>query len=92
LAIARLVLRNPRLAFLDEPTSAMDQQMEGIITARLGELAREGMGLVLCTHRQSLANIATRIVVMEKGQKVLDGPRADVAAQLQQIAAAKASE
>jgi ATP-binding cassette subfamily C protein LapB len=92
LAIARLVLRNPRLAFLDEPTSAMDQQMEGIITTRLGELAREGMGLVLCTHRQSLANIATRIVVMEKGQKVLDGPRADVAAQLQQIAAAKASE
>jgi ATP-binding cassette subfamily C protein LapB len=48
--------------------------------------------LVLCTHRQSLANIATRIVVMEKGQKVLDGPRADVAAQLQQIAAAKAAE
>lgn len=92
LAIARLVLRNPRLAFLDEPTSAMDQQMEGIITTRLGELASEGMGLILCTHRQSLANIATRIVVLEKGQKILDGPRADVVAQLQQLAAAKASE
>lgn len=91
LAIARMVLRNPRIAFLDEPTSAMDQQMEGIITTRLGELAREGMGLVLCTHRQSLADIASRIVVMEKGRKVLDGPRREVAAKLRQIAATKAA-
>lgn len=89
LAIARLVLRNPKIAFLDEPTSAMDQQMEATITNRLGELARDGMGLILCTHRQSLANIATRVVVMDKGQKVVDGPREEVAAQLR-AAAAKA--
>jgi ATP-binding cassette subfamily C protein LapB len=66
--------------------------METTITNRLGELSREGMGLILCTHRQSLADIATRIVVMEKGQKVLDGPRAEVAAKLRQIASAKAAE
>lgn len=89
LAIARMVLRNPKVAFLDEPTSAMDQQMEGIITTRLGELAREGMGLILCTHRKSLANIATRVVVMEKGRKILDGPRDEVAAKLRAISAAK---
>ena len=92
LAIARLVLRNPKVAFLDEPTSAMDHQMETTITNRLGELAKEGMGLILCTHRQSLANIASRIIVMEKGQKVLDGPKAEVAAQLRQMSAAKAAE
>ena len=90
LAIARMVLRQPRIAFLDEPTSAMDQQMETTITSRLKGLAREGMGLILCTHRQSLADIATRVVVMEKGQKVLDGPRAEVASKLRQISAAKA--
>ncbi len=92
LAIARMVLRNPRVAFLDEPTSAMDQQMETTITSRLAELAQEGMGLILCTHRQSLADIAGRVIVMEKGQKVLDGPRADVAKKLRQLAAAKAAE
>ncbi|MEP5732050.1 MAG: type I secretion system permease/ATPase [Sulfitobacter sp.] len=92
LAIARMVLRNPKIAFLDEPTSAMDQQMEATITARLGELAREGMGLILCTHRQSLADIATRLVVIEKGQKVLDGPRAEVAEKLRQMSAARAAE
>jgi len=89
LAIARLVLRNPRVAFLDEPTSAMDQQMEAIITSRLGELAKDGMGLVLCTHRQSLADIASRVMVMDKGRKLLDGPRAEVAAQLRAAARAK---
>lgn len=91
LAIARMVLRNPKVAFLDEPTSAMDQQMEATITSRLAELSREGMGLILCTHRQSLADIADRVVVMEKGQKVLDGPRAEVAAKLREISAAKAA-
>lgn len=92
LAIARMVLKRPKLAFLDEPTSAMDQQMETTITTRLSELAREGMGLILCTHRQSLAGIAGRIVVMDKGQKVLDGPRDEVAAQLRQLSAARTAE
>lgn len=88
LAIARMVLRRPRIAFLDEPTSAMDQQMEALITGRLAELAQEGMGLILCTHRQSLADIAERVIVMDRGAKVLDGPRAEVAAKLR--AASKA--
>lgn len=92
LAIARMVLRNPKLAFLDEPTSAMDQQMETLITTRLGELAREGMGLILCTHRQSLAQIASQVIVMDKGRKVLDGPRDEVATALRAAAAAKAAE
>ncbi|MFK7836304.1 MAG: type I secretion system permease/ATPase [Sulfitobacter sp.] len=92
LAIARMVLRNPKIAFLDEPTSATDQTMEATITSRLGELAREGMGMILCTHRQSLADIAGRVVVLEKGQKVLDGPRAEVAAKLRQMSAARAAE
>jgi ATP-binding cassette subfamily C protein LapB len=90
LAIARLVLRNPRIAFMDEPTSAMDQQMEALITSRLAELAQEGMGLILCTHRQSLADIAQRVVVMDRGAKLLDGPRAEVAAKLREVSQAKA--
>lgn len=92
LAIARMVLRKPKVAFLDEPTSAMDRQMESTITTRLAELAHEGMGLILCTHRQSLADIASRVVVIEKGQVVLDGPRAEVAENLRQLAASQAAD
>lgn len=91
LAIARMVLRQPKIAFLDEPTSAMDQQMEALITHRLSELARDGMGLVLCTHRQSLANIASKVIVMDKGRKILDGPREEVAAKLRAASQNKAA-
>ncbi|MEM7520331.1 MAG: type I secretion system permease/ATPase [Pseudomonadota bacterium] len=91
LAIARMVLRRPKIAFLDEPTSAMDAQMETTITSRLAELGREGMGMILCTHRQSLAAISNRIVVMDRGQKLLDGPRNEVSAKLRELAATRAA-
>jgi ATP-binding cassette subfamily C protein LapB len=86
LALARLLLRQPKLLFLDEPTNAMDQQMEGRVAARLAELGATGTGMILCTHRQSLAAIAPRFVVIEKGKKVLDGPRDDVLNRLRQAA------
>jgi ATP-binding cassette subfamily C protein LapB len=82
LALARLILRKPRLLFLDEPTSAMDHRMEAEIARRLGELRATGMGMILSTHRQSLAGVAGRIVVMDSGAIVLDGPRDQIMARL----------
>lgn len=82
LALARLILRKPKLLFLDEPTNAMDRDMETAISARLGALAGQGIGLVLCTHRPGLANLASRLVVMDQGRVVLDGAREDVMAKL----------
>jgi ATP-binding cassette subfamily C protein LapB len=90
LALARLLLRRPKLLFLDEPTSAMDRDMETEFSARLAELAAEGTGLILCTHRPSLAELAARVVVLERGRKVLDGPRAEVYARLRASRAAPA--
>ncbi|GGH32486.1 ATP-binding cassette, subfamily C, LapB [Cribrihabitans marinus] len=86
-ALARLILRAPRLLFLDEPTNAMDQAMEAGVIARLRELNAGGTGLVISTHRQSLAAIAGRLVVLDRGRAVLDGPRAEVLARLQGQAA-----
>ncbi|MBV0911768.1 type I secretion system permease/ATPase [Anianabacter salinae] len=83
LSLARIVLRRPRLMFLDEPTNAMDQRMEATVTERLRTLHTEGLGLVLCTHRQSLAAIAPRLVVFDRGRKLLDGPYAEVVQRLQ---------
>jgi ATP-binding cassette subfamily C protein LapB len=78
LALARQILKRPRLLFLDEPTNAMDREMERKVCDRLAELNREGTALMLCTHRQSLADIADRFVILDAGRKVLDGPRAEV--------------
>ncbi|MBW4710678.1 type I secretion system permease/ATPase [Roseobacter sp. YSTF-M11] len=89
-ALARLLLRQPRMLFLDEPTNAMDQRMQAQITSRLQELNQSGTGLMICTHRQSLAAMAQRLIVMDQGRVVLDGPREDVLTKLRAMGAARA--
>lgn len=82
IALARLLLRQTPVLFLDEPTNAMDQQMEQAVIARLGALGQGTRTLIFCTHRMSLANLAERFIVLDHGRKVLDGPRDEVLAQL----------
>jgi ATP-binding cassette subfamily C protein LapB len=77
-ALARLLLRKPRILFLDEPTNAMDQQMETAFIQRIDALKAEMSTLILCTHRMSLAATAARFVVLDRGRKVLDGPKEEV--------------
>lgn len=92
LALARLLLRQPKLLFLDEPTNAMDRDMEAEVVGKLRELNHAGTGLVLCTHRPALADLASRWMVIDRGRKILDGPRDTVVAQLKQAAASRAAE
>ena len=75
LSLARLLLRRPKFLFLDEPTNAMDHQTEMLVIERLKELQAKGIGMVLSTHRMSLAAIADRFVVLEKGHVAMNGPR-----------------
>jgi len=89
LALARLILRRPRLLFLDEPTNAMDREMETRVSARLAALAQAGTGLILCTHRPALAGIAGRMIVLDAGRKVLDGAADEVLAKLRTAAEAR---
>jgi ATP-binding cassette subfamily C protein LapB len=80
-AIARLMLRDPRIALLDEPTSGLDQTTERTVLAALADWSRERT-LVVATHRPAVLELVDRIVVLEQGQVVLDGPRASVLEQL----------
>jgi ATP-binding cassette subfamily C protein LapB len=86
IALARLILRRPKVLFLDEPTNAMDRDMETAVASRLSELRANGVTLILCTHRPSLAQTADRMVVLDGGRKALDGPKQAVLAAMQKAA------
>ena len=60
----------------------MDHQTEAIVIERMKVLQKEGVGMLLSTHRMSLAAIATRFVVLEKGRVALNGPKEIVMQQL----------
>jgi ABC-type multidrug transport system fused ATPase/permease subunit len=77
LAIARALLRNPRILILDEATSALDMQTEREIIATLAELAK-GRTTISITHRLSLATMADRIVVLDGGRVIEEGAHQDL--------------
>jgi ATP-binding cassette subfamily C protein LapB len=86
IAIARAVAGKPPIFVLDEPSSAMDAQTE---TSLIQELEKElkGRTVLLITHRPPLLQLVDRIILMDKGKVVLDGPREDVLKQIGRKAA-----
>jgi ATP-binding cassette subfamily C protein LapB len=81
-AIARAALMDPPILLMDEPTGAMDYSSEAEFKERLRRFAR-GKTVVLVSHRSSLLDLADRIIVMDEGRIVADGPRAKVIADLE---------
>ncbi|MGM0703565.1 MAG: type I secretion system permease/ATPase [Pseudomonadota bacterium] len=73
-AIARAVVHDPQILLLDEPTSAMDNASEEAFKSQLTTYA-EGKTLLLVTHRTSLLSLVDRIIVVDGGKVVADGPR-----------------
>jgi ATP-binding cassette, subfamily C, bacterial LapB len=73
-AIARALIARPSVLLLDEPTSAMDQNSEQRALTALVTLA-PGKTIIMVTHKLTLVNFAQRLVVLEAGQKLADGPR-----------------
>jgi ATP-binding cassette subfamily B protein len=66
IALARALLRDPRILILDEPTSALDPTAEAAVTRELMNVLR-GRTSILITHRMSLAEMADMVVVIEDG-------------------------
>jgi ATP-binding cassette subfamily C protein LapB len=87
--LTRLVLAHPRLMLLDEPTAAMDPQLEEYLAERLFSQCPPTTSLVVVTHKPSLLRHFTRIVVLDRGRVVADGPRDDVIRYLRDSAQVK---
>ncbi|AFJ01875.1 ABC transporter, transmembrane region:ABC transporter:Peptidase C39, bacteriocin processing [Methylophaga frappieri] len=76
-AVARALLMDPPLLVLDEPTNAMDNSTEERFKAKLAEVVADKT-LLLVTHRASLLSLVDRIIVMDQGRLVADGPREQI--------------
>lgn len=76
-AIARAVVNSPPILLLDEPTGSMDFSSEDEIKRRLRDYCA-GKTMVVVTHRTSLLDLVDRIIVIDHGKVVADGPKATV--------------
>jgi ATP-binding cassette, subfamily C, bacterial LapB len=76
-ALARLLLADPRVVLLDEPTAAMDNALEARIVRDLKRALRERT-VILATHRLPLLELVDRIIWLEGGRVIADGPKAEI--------------
>lgn len=89
-AIARALLHDPAILLLDEPTGSMDHASEEGIKQELQRLGA-GKTLLLVTHRTSLLDLVDRIIVIDHGKVVADGPKTQVVEALRQGRVGKAA-
>ncbi len=89
-AIARAAIDNPPILLMDEPTGSMDHSSEEEIKQRMREYAA-GKTMIVITHRTSLLDLVDRIIVIDAGKVVADGPKAQVVEALRQGRIGKAA-
>ena len=82
-ALARGVINEPPVLLMDEPTGSMDHSTEVAVKKQLAEFV-QGRTWVVVTHRNTLLEMVDRIIVIDQGKLVADGPRDTVVQALQQ--------
>jgi ATP-binding cassette subfamily C protein LapB len=89
-AIARAVVHNPPILLMDEPTGSMDHSSEDTIKQNFQKFGA-GKTMIIVTHRTTLLNLVDRIIVIDSGKVVADGPKERVIEALRQGRVEKAS-
>jgi ATP-binding cassette, subfamily C, bacterial LapB len=83
IGLARVFLRKPSVLLLDEPTASMDQGNENLVKQSLRDFARNKT-MILITHKMSMLDIVDRLIVLDNGRLVADGPKEQVIESLRQ--------
>lgn len=83
IAIGRALLLDPPIQVLDEPTNSMDNRTEQLLMSRLADELK-GRTLVLMTHRVSLLELVDRVIVLDFGTVVADGPKEEILAAIEE--------
>ncbi len=82
-AIARALINDPSILILDEPTSALDHSNEELVIKLLAEQAKDKT-LILITHRTPLLALIDRLIVLDQGRIIADGPKENIMEALRQ--------
>ena len=85
IAIAGVVAMKPKCIILDEPTAMLDPKGREEVMTIIGELHKEGITILLITHFMDEAARADRVIIMDKGQIVMDGHPKHVFARADEI-------
>lgn len=83
IGLARVLIRKPKILFLDEPTAHFDVRSESEFLERLKALDDAQMTIIISTHRLSLLAMVDRLLLFDNGRLVADGPRDKVMSLLQ---------
>ena len=85
LTLARALVNDPRLVFMDEPTTGLDPQARHLIWERLRRLTQEGKTLVLTTHfMEEAERLCARLLILDGGRIIAQGsPRALIASHIE---------
>jgi len=75
--LARALITNPNILILDEPTNSMDRQSEKAFIKRLNEIVRNET-LILITHKPSILSLVDRVIILEDGKVIADGPKEEI--------------
>ncbi|HET9355963.1 MAG TPA: ATP-binding cassette domain-containing protein, partial [Sphingomicrobium sp.] len=86
LVLARALVSPSKLLFLDEPTGAMDTQTENYFIDRLKKALTPKQTLMVATHRHQMLSIVDRLIVIDAGRIVADGPRDEILGRLAKVA------
>ena len=78
LVLARALVSPSRLLFLDEPTGSMDTQTETYFIQHLKTALKPDQSLIVSTHRHNMLTILNRLIVIDGGRIIADGPRDEV--------------
>ena len=81
-AVARALLYDPPVMILDEPTASMDPASENRLMRRLHNIT-QGRTVILITHKGAMLQLCNRLILMDRGRVLADGPRDEVIKRLQ---------